>query len=749
MPYAMVRGGLLIAVLVGAMLPAAADSRTALLEGSFGIDAALRGVHPRLLVGPDGMARLAERYASSPQDFTPFLSSAPKPQSVIAGDLQDKENAYYALTIAQLAVAWRVTGRSEYRAALESWIPVLQRFEPIRIDPKNPSSGNRDLSCGSLLTGMALAYDALCGSLQGEEEAVFRKVLVAQAEAAYEDILAYKFYHYEQNHLIVPVCGLGLAAMATCDELPEAAAWGTFAGNLLARSFAALANDGWFFEGISYWSFTMQYTTVYAAALLRTTGTDLFGASPFRYIPEYLEHMFLPDKRFAFDFADWGPRINEDGTHQRGWEEPWHSLGTNINLMIPAAMNLAHPDSRLSEFLSARAPSRGSGTSAMDRIFFTLVPFKVAAAAPAGAPRSDPPYHYFPDMDVVHWRSAWNDPNATAIAFKSGPPAGHAIAKLYPLYPEWRPGLGHAHPDNGSFLLFSGGAFLAGDTGYAVKRTQYHNTIAVDGAGQGHDGTAWATFDGMPYDRLNGTRLEAAWLGPSIMASRAVFQDCYDPRLEIRRMERRIVLVAGRFLVVSDLMSSDREHRYSWFLHSDRAALPAQGGGWTIANGRSLLVLRSLLPAEIHAPEPTMVDAQIYSGPPVLQQRGYQLEMSSPQARDFSFLVAMDIQSEGTASDFTASLGFLDPATKAAQVDLADGGLSCSIFLGDQSRMTGDYGFILFDEGRVVKAGLRGERLKIGSRTLSLPGGGSAVLDFDAAGKVQAEAGTDPSWRLE
>ena len=37
--------------------------------------------------------------------------------------------------------------------------------------------------------------------------------------------------------------------------------------------------------------------------------------------------------------------------------------------------------------------------------------------------------HWFRDHDVVFWRSDWGK-NATAAAFKSGPPEGHAAAEL-------------------------------------------------------------------------------------------------------------------------------------------------------------------------------------------------------------------------------------------------------------------------------------------------------------------------------
>ena len=46
-------------------------------------------------------------------------------------------------------------------------------------------------------------------------------------------------------------------------------------------------------------------------------------------------------------------------------------------------------------------------------------------------------WHYFSDHEVVYWRSSWDD-DATAFAFKAGPPEGHAAAAKLKLFPDWR-----------------------------------------------------------------------------------------------------------------------------------------------------------------------------------------------------------------------------------------------------------------------------------------------------------------------
>ena len=93
-------------------------------------------------------------------------------------------------------------------------------------------------------------------------------------------------------------------------------------------------------------------------------------------------------------------------------------------------------------------------------------------------------WHYFADHDAAYWRSNWKD-DATAFAFKSGPPEGHAAAQKLIQFPDWRLSSGHAHPDAGSFIIWANGKYLTGDSGYAgIPLTEHHNTLVFDKKGQ-------------------------------------------------------------------------------------------------------------------------------------------------------------------------------------------------------------------------------------------------------------------------
>src|SRR5690606_25213827 len=65
-----------------------------------------------------------------------------------------------------------------------------------------------------------------------------------------------------------------------------------------------------------------------------------------------------------------------------------------------------------------------------------------------------PTHHWFKDHGVVFWRSSWDD-DAIAWSFKAGPPEGHAATAKVKAFPDWRLSSGHAHPDAGSFIIWS------------------------------------------------------------------------------------------------------------------------------------------------------------------------------------------------------------------------------------------------------------------------------------------------------
>jgi hypothetical protein len=195
--------------------------------------------------------------------------------------------------------------------------------------------------------------------------------------------------------------------------------------------------------------------------------------------------------------------------------------------------------------------------------------------------------HHFEDSGVVYVRTSWG-PDATAFAFKAGPPEGHRVARLLPQAPEWQLSSGHAHPDAGSFIVWTRGHYLVGDTGYAgVPSSRDHNTLTFGGIGQGAEGEhdVWA---GAPYERLDGTRIrEASLSGPDVRIV-AEIGPAYPSTLGITRVTRTFSFDGARTIRVRDEVESTQPQPVEWRLHADQPFTGPEARPATSAGGVAL-----------------------------------------------------------------------------------------------------------------------------------------------------------------
>ena len=701
-------------------------TRRALSEGSLDLLHKWKNVHPRLFFSSDDLEAAAADYHNNPAAFGNLIPAST--DESIQPPLPAQGDAAAAMRVLRVSMAYAVTQDRMYRDCLVGWTPVLAGWKPLA-SPK--LGGFEELFAGEILLDLALSYDALKGRCDPGLEAAMQHVIVAQAELTYHDLLALDTYPYEQNHLTIPCSGLAVAGLVLLDEEAEAKNWGRFGANVLRRGLEVLAPDGWFFEGPNYFSYTLHYMVSAANALRRTTGEDLFGTPFLTNLPLYLSHITLPDRDFVFDFCDWGPKAKEGGGGQKGIDAPWHTVKTHLDPIVPLQLEWSQPSPVLEAFLAWTAPP------APNMLKHILYPYRRYVRPEVPPAPGIAPYHYFDDMEVVHWRSSWIDPQATAIAFKSGPPAGHLQAKLLSQYPEWHAELGHAHPDAGTFTLFAHGVFLAnGDAGYGRKDTANCNSILVDGIGQQTGGTAWHTFRDRPYQDHDPIRLENVWLAPSVSAATAVFDAAYMPVLQMKSVRRGLILIDGRFLVVRDEIVSGLPHRFEWRLHGDKAATAAGADRFIMENGAGRLVMQSLLSTDSYKVEPTVLDADIHMMKSQPYQHGFHLSLFSPaDQKEFSFLVACGVQASTDGPDaFTAK------QESDGHLEMTDAAGSCGVWLKGSAGLDGTFAYVLRQpDGAVVATGLEGHAFH--TKEIS--------LRSNDRGLGTARRGSDGRWRPE
>ena len=141
-----------------------------------------------------------------------------------------------------------------------------------------------------------------------------------------------------------------------------------------------------------------------------------------------LPHATLPGAEFNFDFGDIyaGPitRSRKGDDYER--ERINGHFRTNYNILYHLANVYNNPEAQgVADWLKSKGQVNAEE-------FWTFIWFNPAMKSTPIERQQR--WHYFPDHDVVYWRSAWGD-DATAFAFKAGPPEGHATAGKLKLFP--------------------------------------------------------------------------------------------------------------------------------------------------------------------------------------------------------------------------------------------------------------------------------------------------------------------------
>lgn len=584
--------------------------------------------HPRLLFSEGDRADLQKRALERVDLWNNVLEAArgvKSPDSVPAPDIIRSGAKYWRVErVESAALAWFVTGDKAYRDGAIRWM-VAHCKEGVWGDVYRP---NLDLVASWYLYHLAVGYDILKSEMSEEDRAVVRDGLAAHARymyAAYDPHNTKEKIRYDQNHTYIPTVALTAAALALLEDVPEAKYWLTRSYAVLRRSRYVLPEDGYYYEGFGYWAYALNWHVRGAELLARATGEKLFDLPALRDTWLFGLHLSLPGTPGVFGIGD----LNN-------WNAGKISdvLVSNYSMLWKIASQNGSGESRaVGDLYLGRSPEKDYPAAA----FLWFNP----KIEPASLDQAKP-YHYFPDQDVVAWRSGWG-PDATCYLFRCGPPLGHEAAKKLGQLEDWTMNCGHVHPDIGGFWMFAKGAYLAVDTGYtAEKWTKDHNTLLVDDAGQGMDGAYW-NERGFPYGDFNQARITSQFLGADYGFASGEFGAAYKrkvPGVELRRS----VLMTKNWLLIVDDMKAGQPRRLTWLCHAQEEFKP-EGDAFVSRQPKASLAVIPLTPSLDAKPEPAMVMAGRAPGRGVSEQRGFQLALGmkdpAPQARLINLLVPL------------------------------------------------------------------------------------------------------------
>ena len=567
----------------------------------------LEGVHPRVYLTQAGIDVLKGKTKTQKELWQTALSrvramsAEPPPPPAEARRAQNE----VGIGIAEAALVYKIIGDKKYLDAARKYMDAAVSYDVWGYSYNKP---NVDLAAGHLLYGMGWGYDLLYNDLTPAERDKYRGKLIKQARLLYEFFKpkSGKTYAFSQNHTFIPISGLAVTAYALMGETEEAKDWAATSRAIFDRVLATYTQDGYFYESMEYWIFSTPWLVHYMDAHMHATGENLYETTPgFRLAHKYVAHSTLPGGEFNFDYGDIyaGPVTRARKGDDYARERINGNFRTNYNILYNLASRYGDGEAQgVADWLKSKGQVNAEE-------LWTFIWFNPSIKAVSI--NDQPTSHYFKDHGVVFWRDSWKD-DATAFSFKAGPPEGHATAENVKRFPDWRLSSGHAHPDAGSFIIWSNGKYLTGDSGYAgIPLTEHHNTLVFDGNGQAKEGKGHDVFADVSYDRLNKILLSAVKLNAKKASITADLTAAYEPELGVRKFLRVFEFTAPNGFTITDSIETERSCTITSFLHADNLITKGSDGLFTFEPGGTNLTVELMSPETFE----TRIEKNILTAP--------------------------------------------------------------------------------------------------------------------------------------
>jgi hypothetical protein len=486
----------------------------------------------------------------------------------------DKRDVGYSLVV--WSFTWQITGAPQYLDLARGWLLDVASWPTWDLD------GAHDLVQSHLLYGAAFAYDLLWPVLTEPERAAVRDAIVREASGLLTAAQGGIWWssEYLQNHNWVNTAALGYAALAVEGEASAAAtdAWLAHAtGN--ARRVKAVCDalaDGTWHEGLSYLSYGFIWHLPFVDALKRSGREDLTDLQLLRGLGTLRAHVQIPEKPNSF-FLPFGDFI--------GW---------NVDdQLAPLRYAASRYGSGLAQLAADRwvagTPRYTFGPESARQVFeFLFYDPNVLAADLAQEPLD----WYGRDLQAVAFRSGWGE-GSLLFAMKAGPFGGKtAVERMGAGVPEFRSiNFSHDHADDMGFYLHGNGAWLAPEAGgYYIghadspgpqaNRTEFHNALLVDGAGQLGEGVRPSGDGSIAYawfrDRQGGIPFQASTAHHAYALAEGA--RLYPPAAGLTRLERHVLFLDRRWVVLRDVVASHAPRDFDWVVHVMDAA--TREGSW-------------------------------------------------------------------------------------------------------------------------------------------------------------------------
>lgn len=505
--------------------------------------------HPRLLIGEGGFGRVKRQVEGDPICQAYYLILRNEGETILTQPVSRyiKPDGVRLLTVSQqvlwrvytLALLYRLDADERYRHRVWEELAAAAQFPDW-----NPA---HFLDTAEMAHAFAIGYDWLYDTWNEEQRRVLRDAIVQKAlqpaRAAYQGAPFGLFARVDTNWNAVGNGGIGMAALAVLDELPEIAREVlNEAIRWIRVSLERYSPDGVWHEGLSYWNYGTFYTVAFLAALETALGSDqgLSSAPGFDRTGFFPLYLTGPTGRI-FNFGD-------------AWERPLHApqlwwLARRFSSPIFGwyAARVARPHPLDLVWYSERKSSPSEIGLSSDAFFRD---FELRGVVVRG-------------VEVFSLRSSWDDGDAIFITAKAG-----------------ENGAGHSHLDIGSFVMDALGVRWAIDLGpddyslpgyfgrerwtYYRNRAEGHNTLVVDPS------------PGPDQDPTAVTRVVRFSSTPEWAFGIIDLAPAYASMVE--ELRRGIGLHQRRVVIVQDEMKSGQPREIWWFMHTTAAVSLEEDG---------------------------------------------------------------------------------------------------------------------------------------------------------------------------
>jgi hypothetical protein len=375
----------------------------------------------------------------------------------------------FAIGAQTMALAYTLGGNRDYGRAAAKRLASLAKWDPFG----STHIESNDEPHMSVIWYGAVAADWAWDCFTGEEKVAFIEQMQARARITFEhmhDRGQYGITRFD-SHAGREIIFLANLLFVFHEYIPEAESWLNWLRPILCGIWPIWAeNDGSWAEGVSYSLAYVNIMTLFASALKRGTGIDLYRKPFWKNYARWRMACMPP-------YAEW----IGFGDHCERWPVNWMTSANTIEL-IGRETGTSEFESyigQLREEIETMPPTPPERELVPVSPQLLLCPASPKERVPAKT-ESGPVLQSFADAGWAAFRSKPTDASKDiALVFRSSPYGS----------------ISHSHANNNDFILHAGGVVLTMPSGYYsgyasphhahwVWHTQSNNCVTLSGAPQ-------------------------------------------------------------------------------------------------------------------------------------------------------------------------------------------------------------------------------------------------------------------------